>query len=97
MSLPARSKPWTPEEDTLLRNLVSKHGKTNKWATIAVEANFGHDSGACEKRWATFANPKLDSFAFGGAAKAGAVEGHELTKTGKPGHGFGLNYYSNAA
>jgi hypothetical protein len=37
-----------------------KHGKS-KWATIAVEAGFGHDSAACEQRYKTFANPKLDA------------------------------------
>jgi len=87
---------WTPEHDAKLRELVLKHGKS-KWATIAVEAGFGHDSAACEQRYKTFANPKLDAFAFGGASKGGDVNGHVLQATGVPGHGFGMAYYPKAA
>ena len=92
----AYSKPWTPEDDAKLRELVKKYGANVKWATIAVEANFGHDSAACEARYKGFVNPKLNAFAFGGASKGGAVEAHDMTKTGKPGHGFNLAYYPDA-
>ena len=88
---------WNHEEDKLLRSLVEKHGAKGKWATIAVEAKFGHDSAACEKRYYGFLNPKLDSFAFGGASKGGAVESHVFNGTGHPGNGFGLHYYPNKA
>ena len=88
---------WTTEEDKLLRSLVAKYGAKGKWATIAVEAGFGHDSAACEKRYTTLFNPKFDGFAFGGATKGGSVVGHSNTMyTGVPGEGFNLAYYPNA-
>ena len=88
---------WSEADDKLLRSLIEKYGDQKKWATIAVEAGFGHDSAACEKRYNKFLNPKLDCFAFGGAAKGGAVEAHTLDKTGAPGDGFNLHYYPNPA
>ncbi len=83
---------WTTEEDATLRRPVAQHG-TKKWATIAVAAAFGHDSTACERRWRGFLNPQHDSFAFGGASRGGAVEGHALIDTAKAGGGFGVAYY----
>ena len=71
-------KAWTDEDDKKLRQLAGKHGDANKWATIAVEAAFGHDSASCEKRWRQFVNPKLQVFCFGGKPAGGEVQGQML-------------------
>ena len=73
------SKEWDENDDARLRQMVQKHG-VNKWATIAVEADFGHNSESCKQRWATFVSPKLDFFSFGGASAGGTVAGQELQK-----------------
>jgi hypothetical protein len=56
----ARSKPWTKEDDEVLRKLVVEFQKTDKfppWGLIASRAKFGHNSGSCEKRCAREDNP----------------------------------------
>ena len=70
---------WTSEDDKKLRTLVEKHGTNGKWAMIAIEADFGHNSESCKLRWNTFANPKNNVFTFGGAGAGGAVEGKAVS------------------
>ena len=42
-------KPWEPEEDQRLKELVGKHG-VQQWAIIASEMN-GRNSKQCRERW----------------------------------------------
>ena len=47
------SGPWTAAHDQKLRVLVEKYkvgGQVN-WQTVALKANFGHNSGSCQKRF----------------------------------------------
>jgi len=56
---PEDANPWTAADDQKLRVLVQKYtvgGEVN-WMTVALKANFGHNSGSCQKRFEQL--PKL--------------------------------------
>lgn len=79
---------WTLEKDKELRALVEKYGAQSKWATIAIEANFGpgFDSEACIDRWNSMVNPKLDIFHFSPGGACEAERQHNQRIQFKPGH-----------
>jgi myb proto-oncogene protein len=56
--------PWTPEEDSLLRELVMKHG-AKKWSVIASHFP-GRIGKQCRERWHNHLNPDInkDPFSF---------------------------------
>jgi hypothetical protein len=49
--------PWTPEEDTIVINLVEKHG-TKKWSHIARQLN-GRLGKQCRERWYNHLDPQI--------------------------------------
>jgi Myb-like DNA-binding domain len=49
--------PWTPEEDTIVMNLVEKHG-TKKWSHIARQLN-GRLGKQCRERWYNHLDPQI--------------------------------------
>lgn len=53
---------WRPEEDTLLRKSIERHGDKN-WIAIA-EMVPGRSSKQCRERWTAQLNPKLTSDAW---------------------------------
>lgn len=51
-------KPWTPEEDLLLKAAVSRYGEHDNWKTIATRVP-GRTNKACRKRWLHSLSPNV--------------------------------------
>ena len=76
-TVPACRHAWTPDEDKKLRALVEKFkGRGDiPWMQIALQANFGHNSGSCKKRFEELPPLKwADSNVFLFKGKAGNGE-----------------------
>merc|ERR1719247_444860 len=52
-----RSRPWTTEEDTLVRSLVEAHG-TKRWSLIASNLT-GRTGKQCRERWHNQLDPAI--------------------------------------
>ena len=52
-----RSRPWTEEEDHLVRSLVLSHG-TKRWSLIAAQLN-GRTGKQCRERWHNQLDPAI--------------------------------------
>ncbi|KAK7028980.1 hypothetical protein VNI00_014690 [Paramarasmius palmivorus] len=54
----AASRPWTQEEDDLLRKAVATHGAQDNWKAVATEVP-GRTNKACRKRWLHSLSPTI--------------------------------------
>ena len=52
-----RSKPWLPEEDTILRDAISLYGAQN-WGAISG-LFFNRSAHQCQQRWEKMHNPSI--------------------------------------
>jgi myb proto-oncogene protein/Myb-like DNA-binding protein BAS1 len=57
------SRPWTDEEDELLRQGVAEHGDTDHWKTIASSIP-GRSNKSCRKRWLHSLQPNVKKSAW---------------------------------
>ncbi|EIN13381.1 hypothetical protein PUNSTDRAFT_129070 [Punctularia strigosozonata HHB-11173 SS5] len=56
-------RPWTTEEDELLKQAVAVHGETDMWKTIALSVP-GRTNKACRKRWLHSLSPSVKKTAW---------------------------------
>lgn len=60
------SRPWSEEEDALLRAGVAEHGEIDNWKTIALTIP-GRTNKACRKRWLHSLQPNVKKTAWSSA------------------------------
>ncbi|KAK6916977.1 SANT/Myb domain [Dillenia turbinata] len=56
-------RPWTEEEDQLLRNFVAKHGEGN-WKHIPSKTGLNRCRKSCRLRWLNYLRPNIKRGGF---------------------------------
>ncbi|XXG64305.1 hypothetical protein AAC387_Pa05g2292 [Persea americana] len=56
--------PWSPEEDTALRNYVQKHGTGGNWIALPHKAGLKRCGKSCRLRWLNYLRPDIKHGGF---------------------------------
>ncbi|KAL1563285.1 transcription factor RAX2-like [Salvia divinorum] len=56
--------PWSPEEDTTLRNFVQKHGTSGSWISLPQKAGLKRCGKSCRLRWLNYLRPNIKHGGF---------------------------------
>ncbi|KAJ8638540.1 hypothetical protein MRB53_012807 [Persea americana] len=56
--------PWSPEEDTTLRNYVGKHGTGGNWIALPHKAGLKRCGKSCRLRWLNYLRPDIKHGGF---------------------------------
>ncbi|KAG6421044.1 hypothetical protein SASPL_117593 [Salvia splendens] len=56
--------PWSPEEDTTLRNYVQKHGTIGSWISLPQKAGLKRCGKSCRLRWLNYLRPNIKHGGF---------------------------------
>ncbi|XP_068649312.1 transcription factor RAX1-like [Aristolochia californica] len=56
--------PWSPEEDTALKNYVEKHGTGGNWIALPTKAGLKRCGKSCRLRWLNYLRPDIKHGAF---------------------------------
>ncbi|KAL3535663.1 hypothetical protein ACH5RR_004124 [Cinchona calisaya] len=51
--------PWSPEEDTILKNYLEKHGTGGNWIALPHKAGLNRCGKSCRLRWLNYLRPDL--------------------------------------
>jgi len=51
--------PWSPEEDTILKNFVEKHGTGGNWIALPRKAGLKRCGKSCRLRWLNYLRPDI--------------------------------------
>ncbi|XP_058067612.1 transcription factor MYB36-like [Magnolia sinica] len=56
--------PWSPEEDTALKNYVEKHGSGGNWIALPHKAGLKRCGKSCRLRWLNYLRPDIKHGGF---------------------------------
>lgn len=56
--------PWSPEEDTALRNYLEKHGTGGNWIALPQKAGLKRCGKSCRLRWLNYLRPDIKHGGF---------------------------------
>ncbi|KAK9947882.1 hypothetical protein M0R45_003480 [Rubus argutus] len=56
--------PWSPEEDTTLKNYLQKHGTAGNWISLPTKAGLNRCGKSCRLRWLNYLKPDIKRGSF---------------------------------
>ncbi|XP_068344187.1 transcription factor MYB36-like [Pyrus communis] len=56
--------PWSPEEDTTLKNYLHKHGSGGNWIALPTKAGLNRCGKSCRLRWLNYLRPDIKRGGF---------------------------------
>ncbi|KAM1201710.1 hypothetical protein ACFX2J_017765 [Malus domestica] len=56
--------PWSPEEDTTLKNYLHKHGTGGNWIALPTKAGLNRCGKSCRLRWLNYLRPDIKRGGF---------------------------------